>query len=183
LWFKANYKYQKVLHDRDYRGWETEHLDLVEKCATELAKRGFEVVTECEFEVEGQTAVIAGKADIIAEKPDSVIIIDCKTGQEKAAHRVQVLIYLWALRQIKAYERQQMFGEVRYKEGAKASVAPAHLTDEFLKSLREAIQIASSKDPPAKKPSASECKFCDIPQEECPEKEKAEKLRVRTDFF
>jgi len=185
LWFRANYRYQKAPRDRGYSGWEIEHQDLVKQYADELVKEGYTVKIEHgnEFEIRGKTADLAGKPDIIAEKPKSVVVVDCKTGEEKSTHKVQVLIYLWALRQIERFQGREISGQLIYKGRPKISIDLAHVTNDFEQKLVRAIKIATATKPPAKKPSSRECGLCDIPQEECPEKGFIEKLSSETEVF
>ena len=42
-------------------------------------------------------ATIAGKPDLIAEKHADAVVIDAKTGTASPSHRVQVMIYQYAI--------------------------------------------------------------------------------------
>ena len=48
------------------------------------------------FRLQGTSASLAGKPDIIAANDEEAVIIDVKTGQENPSHTIQVMIYLYA---------------------------------------------------------------------------------------
>lgn len=60
---------------------------------------GYEVSVERQnaFRLRGQTATLAGQPDLAVHGRGHATVIDVKTGREQSWHRVQVMIYMYAL--------------------------------------------------------------------------------------
>src|SRR5262249_48627457 len=100
-WFQANHQsYEKAPSDFPFNQWKEDHAKMVEEQAAALRADGYTVYVEDEnaFKLQGKNGcTLAGKADLVAVRNGHVIVIDCKTGQQRASDQQQVLIYMWGL--------------------------------------------------------------------------------------
>ncbi len=173
LWFQSRYKYDKVQDGFDLAAWSAEHDALVGSRAKELEAAGYTVTTENAnyFQLKGQTAIIAGKEDLIARKPGYCIVLDGKTGQQRNSDWHQVLIYAAVLPLIWHSGSMRISGEVFYKDGKRVQIDPEELTAERKQAIFSlAKQVGSATDPPKRTPSPNECRFCSIGKNDCPER-------------
>src|SRR5687767_7998387 len=73
-WFKAHYKWEKLKGDPEREGflakWTAKHDVMVNARAFKLREEGFQVYVEKEFKLEGATAIVTGKTDVVAVKQD-----------------------------------------------------------------------------------------------------------------
>ena len=138
-WFKAHYRgWTKPPSDFDSATWMLEHTALVNRERESLENIGYDVYTENQnlFRLRGQTAIIAGKPDLIGEKHREILISDAKTGRPSPSHHAQVRIYQYAVpRALPQFQGKDARGQVRYPESYVSSPASAvsarvHLRDE-----------------------------------------------------
>jgi hypothetical protein len=176
-WFKAHYRYDKYeTQAMDLVQWNREHNELMRLRRAELEREGFTVTVEQEndFKLEGAAAIVAGKPDIIATKPGIVLVVDGKTGRERESDIWQVLLYLWALPKVRPNLRGDLEGEVQYKRGdLRITLLPSELTPERLERIVTLIKTVSAPTPPARVPSAYECKVCNIGPQDCAQRRQA----------
>ena len=52
----------------------------------------------------------------------------------------------------------------------RSPIAAAQLTDEMRRLIRGVIERVGGPEPPAKVPSLSECRFCELTSADCPER-------------
>lgn len=192
-WFKSRNWYKKLKDDTfDAVRWNTEHTELVRRTAAVYREAGYTVTLEDEnkFKVQGQTAEIAGKPDIIASNDTEIVIVDCKSGKLRNAHWWQVAIYLRFGKNIVGEEAllgRTLRGEAVYTEESQQPATKISLDDlEQMKAkerINQQLQNIGLSFPPATTPSERECGFCDIPPEECKDR-MASSVRVTqtTDF-
>ena len=87
------------------------------------------------FQLQGKSATLAGKPDLIARREDDVAIVDAKTGHESPSHAVQLMIYLYAVpRALERYRNAKLRGKSptgcpasTIFAGWRQSVLPVHL--------------------------------------------------------
>ena len=136
------------------------------------------------FTIKGELATLAGKPDLVARQGDLVRIIDVKAGQPKAADQVQVMIYMYLLPLARPeLQGAGVRGQVVYG-GHEVDIEHDALDATFVQALQEQVQRLAARAEAVKVPSWSECQFCDIAREYCPERVEApDRTVVTTDRF
>lgn len=188
-WFKAHYKYDKFEEQAsDLQKWNRDHERLMTARRRDLEADGWTCYVEDDtaFQLEGATAIVAGKMDLVAIKGDRVLVIDGKTGRERESDVWQVLLYLYALPKSGLKNRPDLptaniEGEVFYRGGS-VDLSSAELTPERIAKIVEVVKAIGSDTPPAKHPSRDECRFCSIGPADCPERVGAPKRTLVGDF-
>jgi CRISPR/Cas system-associated exonuclease Cas4 (RecB family) len=174
-WFRAHNTYEKIPSDFDQAKYSAEHGAMVQECVRSLEAEGWGVYVEDQndFKLPGKTgATLAGKPDVVAVHRDGTVkVIDCKTGKPRNSDQMQVLVYMLVLPFTHlACEGKALEGELRYKNGQTISI-PSNKVDASMRALfRDLMERVSGDAPLSKVPSPSECRFCDIPKSECPER-------------
>lgn len=166
VWFPAwHQKYAKRESDFDFAAWNVEHTALVTATRQTLEADGWDVSTEGQnfFRLEGGSAILVGKPDLVARRRGIVKIVDCKGGAPGDEHVVQVAIYMIALP--RAWNRGGLYvtGEVVYKTHA-VTIDPDQALALQPKIFAVLRTIGGAEM--AKVPSADECRYCDLV--ECP---------------
>lgn len=164
-WFKANYRYSKREDTSfDLAAWSADHTKLLRERVAELTADGWRVRVENEnaFRLKGATALLAGKPDLVALKNGTVRVVDVKTGQPRNRDWHQVLVYLFAVPkcwpELAGY---QFEGEVRYRNHG-IPIAGRELTAERVQAIVDTIKAVAATTQPAPRPSAGECRWCDV---------------------
>jgi len=187
LWFKANHKYDKLPGDFNLAKWQAEHTVLSNTTVSKLRAQGYSVSKEGQnsIMVTGRNgAVLAGKPDIVAINGNDAVVVDCKTGSQKSSDIQQVLVYMLFLPQSNPQIKgHTLRGELCYKTGDIVRVAHDSLDAGFKQQLGALMKIASESCPPEKTPSFSECRFCEIRKEDCPERVETDPIEISTDIF
>ena len=172
-WFKAHYQnWSKPPSGFDQTEWLMRHTALLNQQKDERAGSNRQVYVEGQnaFRVKGKLATLAGKPDLVVLDGREATIIDVKTGREQAWHRVQVMIYQYALvRAIPQYRNVRVSGEVVYPTHT-VPIPPEAVTGQFVEDLSTLIRRLAADVPPGRVPSSSECRFCDISVLDCPER-------------
>jgi CRISPR/Cas system-associated exonuclease Cas4 (RecB family) len=186
LWFQSRFKFQKVEDPSfDLAAWSAEHDAMVRERADKLRAADYVVKTEAEnyFQLQGETAIIAGKMDLVARKANYATVLDGKTGQPRKRDWHQVLIYMAAL-PILWKTPMRISGEVFYKESA-IRIEPEELTQDLKRQIFGlAKQIGTMQSAPPKTPSALECAMCPISKNDCPDRiEDPAEAVSETDLF
>ncbi len=184
-WFKAhNTGYVKPHTKFDLMIWKAEHGAMVRKRASVLRELRYDVYVENQnkFAFKGGGGVtLAGTPDIVAVKRDDVLVVDCKTGKERASDVFQVLLYMLVLPRTHArYIGQTIRGEVEYKERV-VDVGAAKLTPTVRTLIRGMIGNVGGALPPARVPSFVECQFCDLTHADCAERVEVEPVITTTE--
>ncbi len=173
-WLQAHYwKYERKPFDNPK--WMIEHTELLNKLVPEFKAKGAVVTREKQnrFELPGSVGSLAGNPDLVATFGDSATIIEAKSTQPGPEHRVQLLIYLWALPQVGRWKGMQFEGLLAYPDH-RVSVSPSEIDESFTGSLRSLLRRVGATLPAMKVPSMSECRFCPIAKSECPERVETE---------
>lgn len=174
-WFKAHFKYDKFEEMAgDLVQWNKDHNRLMAARQQQLERDGWAVEVEAQnaFKLEGTTAVVAGKPDLVARKGNEVRIIDGKTGRERDSDIAQVLFYLYALPKVKPdLAGKLVTGEVEYSKGRDVlTVTSDDVTEDRIEEFVGMIAVIAGDHPPAKAPSREECKRCSIGPTDCPQR-------------
>lgn len=175
-WFKAHYKFDKVDRGFDLATWKAQHAEMVQARRTALEAEGWTCTVEDQnsFKLTGETAILAGKADLAAYRGADVLVSDAKGGKKRSSDFWQVAIYLVALPKVwKHLVGLRWQGEVVYRDGVE-TVRPEQANGEAAARIFALMRVVGSDAAPAKVPSARECAYCDIPKCDCPERIEAE---------
>lgn len=166
VWLQANYylaREQSNLSD-----WIPQHNRLLNKRVDELENQGFQVYIEGQnsFTIIGQRihTKVAGKPDIVAIKDSKVIVEDCKTGQLKNSHAIQILLYMLLLPLKGGAEHcsnADLDGRLVYSDRS-VDIDSSILTDEFKDDIKRLVGNVSNSKPARKVPSLYECRYCRV---------------------
>lgn len=168
-WMKGHYeKIPKQPRDDgfDSAQWNAAHTALLNELRAEYAPDAKLLLVEDQtsWRIDGKTATIAGKMDLISVRPN--IVIDAKSGRPKNSHVLQIQIYLLAIEinrvaAIPPSDAARGFsGVLRYADGTSTDVPDVDLA--FRERLFELLRRLGAPEPPAPTPSRRECKFCDV---------------------
>lgn len=196
-WFKGRFKYKKAESDFDSVEYKAKHKIARDTRAEELRAAGYKVLIEGEvdFTIKGGGLILAGRPDIVAIDHDKqeILVEDPKTGQRYLKHWYQLGLYLrWIKRVLpKRYAHYSVRGALLYydvEDGVatltkRVAMEPAELTPDVLQVMNAELQVLGMDFTPEKTPSPQECLYCNIPIEECPEKQAERAQPVEeTDF-
>lgn len=158
VWLKAHYKdLDKLPSDFDSETWNSNHTALLNKVRDEYRQRAKTVLVERPWRIDGRTATVAGKIDLVTLEPN--MVIDAKTGSRKDSHSAQVKIYLLAVAMGAVKGASGNFiGLLRY---GNLDLLVDAVTDQFKQRFFDLVKrLASTKPEPV--PSYRECRFCDL---------------------
>ena len=117
-WLKAHHQgWTRQPSDFDAIQWQIEHTALLTETRDRFLASGYDVFTEAQnaFRLQGKTAVLASRPDLLVVHGGDVLIIDVKTGQERPSHTAQLMIYMYALpKALQQYREARIRGEVFY---------------------------------------------------------------------
>ena len=186
-WFRSHYQdWVKPTSDFDSARWMMDHTALVKEARESREALGYQVFTEDQnsFTLRGKSATLAGKPDLIAVKGNDLVIVDAKTGRPNPAHSAQVMIYQYALpKALEQYRGIEFRGHVIYPDG-NIQIPVSGLDRKFIDRLGALIRRLADENPARRVPSASECRWCDITREDCPERvEEIEATEGTTEDF
>ena len=170
-WFRSHHTYDRL--PSDLTRWASEHAAMVREHAETLKKASYTVLLEDQnlFRLKGQLGVtLGGKPDIVAWRDDEVRVVECKTGQQRHADRIQLMIYMLVLPHAQPIWRgRTLTGRVQYRSGC-VDVPPEDLDRVFKTRFRDMMALISGDAAPARVPSFNECRFCDIGAAYCPDR-------------
>ena len=173
VWFKAHYQgWDRPPNDFNFSQWQIEHTVLLSGTRRKFEDSGYDVSLEGQnaFRLQGRIATLAGQPDLIIPSNDHILIVDAKTGVERASHVAQVMVYMYALpRALEQYRDARIAGEIHYPNRIQR-VPQGSVDRGFIHRLITLIHRVAAPDPPPWTPSGPECRFCDITNTECPER-------------
>lgn len=190
-WFKAQHEgnsWKKVPSDFDLEAWLRKHTKAVNAERSEWEQQGYIVSTEDQnsFALNGKSATLGGKPDLVATVGDEGVIIDIKTGKPHESHKIQVMLYMYALPKAHGVYRNCEFdGRIIYNDYEDVIIpSEAAAEESFQSDVFSLIKRLANADRAARKvPSTRECRFCDISSVDCPERmEGSEEKVLTTDF-
>ena len=107
-------------------------------------------------------------------KDNDLVVIDAKTGRPSPHHSAQVMIYQYAVpRALDEYRGTEFRGHVIYPDG-NVQIPVSGVDRKFVERLGNLIRRLADETPARRVPSASECRWCDITGEDCPERVEGE---------
>ena len=152
--------------------WRTNHTAQLTEVVDRLRAEGWKCSVESFFRVTGQYAILSGKADCIAQQIDKrPLIVDVKSGMPRESDIVQVAIEMVMIPL--AWESPSMIfdGKVIYT-AHDVLVTPQDAAEMRPKIIALLKQLGTMPRPTAS-PGEQTCRFCDIPDSECPDRFKA----------
>ena len=176
IWFQVHHdgrSWDKLPSDFDLTRYSLEHTELVRLCTEEYLQRGFTVTVERQndFRLQVATTTISGRPDIVAWRDNEAVIVDAKAAKPNPSHEIQVMLYMTWLPMIDPkFQQVKLSGEVYYGEEAVIDIPAASVNDRFKEITAGLITRVTSKTPHRKAPSISECRFCPISSQYCPER-------------
>jgi len=183
-WIQGHFKIQKAT--RDCSGlalWKANHTAALNTVVERFKAEGWKCSVERYFRVTGQTAILTGKTDLIAQRPDNrPRIVDVKSGQPRESDVAQVMIEQTAIPLSWQSPHMIFSGEVIYADHT-VSIPAAH-ADELKPKLFLLLKRLATPQRPDAVPSESNCRFCDVSKADCPERyEGTEDLSAETSLF
>ncbi len=163
-------------NDFNFAQWQLNHTVLLNDTRRRFEDSGYDVRVEGQnaFRLQGRIATLAGQPDLIVPSNDHILIVDAKTGVERASHVAQVMVYMYALpRALEQYRDARIAGEIHYPNRIQR-VPQGGVDRGFIHRLITLIHRVAAPDPPPWTPSGPECRFCDITDADCPERVEAE---------
>ena len=177
IWFQAHHdgrSWTRLPSDFDSTAYNLAHTALMRLRARDYEERGFTVRIEHqnEFRVHLAGAAVSGRMDLVASRGEELVIIDAKAARPSQAHQVQVMVYMMlsVMLQRDRNETARIHGEIYYGEDHTVSVPAGTVGKDFRDLVTELVERLTSRDAPRKVPSASECRFCPIGKDYCPER-------------
>ncbi len=187
-WFRAHFhSFAKTERaDFDLDKWIVDHAALVRRTAAEFTDKGYAVSTERQnqFSLAGKLGTLAGRPDMVAVQGDEGWVVDGKTGLPRAADRVQVMLYMWALKRANpALAGVRLRGRIEYP--TRFGIVEADEVDAgFAARVGEVMRAVCGPDEPGKAPSFGECRCCPLTPDDCAERVDEEAvLAAVTDEF
>lgn len=173
-WFRAHFKAEKRPDPTfDLDAWKADHKALRTAEAARLRAAGYIVAEELPVKVEGASAILAGNVDILGIKYEEVfgpvvdaVIVECKTGQERASDLWQAITYSWAVPLTMPNLAGRLRAEVVYKSGARRALTKEEVAPK-VKDLLDAIRLVAANEAPTHAPSFGECSRCDVTDADC----------------
>ena len=99
-WFRAHHQgWERPPSDFNFAQWQIDHTALLNDTRRKFEDSGYHVRVEGQnaFRLQGRIATLAGQPDLIVPSNDHILIVDAKTGVERASHVAQVMVYMYAL--------------------------------------------------------------------------------------
>jgi hypothetical protein len=168
-WLKTHFKHDKLPEDDESAGrlsqWKAQHAEVVRKRVAALEAEGWTVRIEgqAKIEVEGRSAMVSGKPDILAFTDTDIRIEDVKTGKRRESDWWQVLIYMllgprhWP----QVFHGKRVRGFVLYTDDI-VEIPDTFASEDNQDRLWGLVVLLAEGPEPAKTPSWGECRWCDI---------------------
>ena len=173
-WFKARYdsKSWQRAAGSDLSAWAIEHTALLDRSRRQWNDRSYRTFTEGQnyFRLHGQVATLAGKPDLIAVNGARAVIADAKTGQPKPSHQAQVMLYMYAVPRAVPHHADRVFDGLVVYQDHEVRIPSEAVDGAFIDSVSSLVRRLAADAPARKVPSATECRFCDITRDDCPER-------------
>ena len=176
IWFQVQHDgrtWQKRETDFNLTRYNIEHIELLRLCTEEYEQRGYTVTVERqnEFRLRLEDTTISGRPDLVASRDDETIIVDVKAAQRNQAHEIQVMLYMsWLPEADGRYQGIKLQGQVYYGEDNGIDIPATEIDHRFKEITAGLITRLTSKTPARKAPSPSECRFCPISSQYCPDR-------------
>ncbi len=161
------------------------HTSLLQRSKSRFEKEGYRVLIEDQnsFKLKGRVATLAGKPDLVAISDSEYIICDVKTGSPSITHRMQVMIYMFAMPlALKQYRSVSFSGMVMYEDDHDY-ISSESLDETFSANLIGLINRIGGKEPLQRVPSYKECRWCDLTEASCDARVTTDDTEGETDIF
>lgn len=184
-WFRAHFTYRKRVDENanQLTRWKADHALLVQRRVEELRATGWAVDVEDQnkFNVRGKVATVGGVADIVARRGSDLRVEDAKTGKPRDSDYWQVVLYLGLMPLVDGrFNGRALSGAAIYAEGPAREVTAEDVRRSW-PTVVDWLKAIGGDVEPARQPSASECRYCDI--DECPDRHTAPELAGDTEAF
>lgn len=139
-WFKAQHRkdsWAPTPSRTDSVEWYLRHTEMLTTTHWEWEDRGYEVFQEGQnaFRLQGRTAIVAGRPDLVAVHEDCSYIVDVKTGTVRDSDVVQMMMYMWMVPLALEQHRGTVFeGRIVYNDHI-AHVDSASVDEPFIRQL------------------------------------------------
>jgi hypothetical protein len=166
------------------QSWKAEHTTQLSELAKRATSRGWKVDVERYFRVEGKTAIVAGKADLICTEPKEAdkrpLIVDAKTGKPRDSDVAQVMIEIILIPM--AWSKDIKFdGVVDYAHDPVVKIQH-HEAMALKPKLMKLISDLGTLPRPEPTPGRDACQFCPVPESECSARYQAEPAAKTEEF-
>ena len=170
-WFRAHYYHTKRPSNFDITTYQIQHTALLSQLRDRQISDGYTITVEGQndFRMKGKTGVLSGKPDLVGLKGDAGVIVDVKAGTPKGAHNTQVMLYMWALPiAVPQFRGIKLDGQVVYQTRT-STILASEIDERFINRVGQLLRIICGDTPPARTPSARECRYCEITADDCPD--------------
>lgn len=184
IWHRIYYDYEKTQSDFDSIGWNMEHTSMRSEVMNHYISKGYEVIPEMSVKVSGEIATLKGKIDLIVLKEEHPLIIELKTGTPRPADKLQVMLYLWAIKRAYSRFRNIPFDGLLIYKSHEVEISALEIDESFIKNFQKFMHEILQGEPDRKFPNKNECRFCKIADcEERMEKEELEETDYISKYF
>lgn len=165
-WAKAHLDYEKKPMTSSLAEWKANHTTMLDVVLKQAKDEGWKCTVEKYFRLTGQTAILAGKTDLIKQADGKrPTIVDIKSGTPRESDVAQVEIYMVAIPLAWGAPGMIFDGEVVYaSHTVKITPADAETLKPKLFALLRRLAGDVRPDPV---PSEHSCRFCEIPMDVC----------------
>ena len=176
IWFQVHHDgrtWQKLDSDFNLTRYNIEHTELLRLCTEEYEQRGFTVTVERQndFRLNRDWVTISGRPEMVASRDDEAIIVDVKAAKPNLSHEIPGhALHRLAPPGRRPVPRSQTIRTVYYGEDNGIDIPATGIDHRFKEITAGLITKLTSKTPARKAPSASECRFCPISSQYCPER-------------
>lgn len=185
VWHRTHYFFNKTTFDgtKDL----IKHTAIKRRVEKVLMEKGYDVIYEVWWSIEGERLDFNGRCDIVAIKGDRGVIVEVKGGNPYDSDRAQLLIYMWGLPKSEGNRfKGIMFDGLLAYEDHEIAVSAVEVDENFTTILKTYIIDVLENEPLKKFPSFFECKYCNIA--DCDERQTEpdlppEKSDYKPDFF
>ena len=174
-WFQAHHysdSWTRADTNFDNVRWKMEHSKLLWESKERLEEHGYTVWVEKQnrFRLKGESTMLGGQPDLVSQKHGDITVIDVKTGTPRQWDIIQVMLYMFGLdRSVPAWKNILLKGRVIYSDHVVDIPADA-ISPEFIKEMGSLIRRVADEKPALVVPSGTECGFCPITLEDCPQR-------------
>ncbi len=174
-WFQAHHysdSWTRADTSFDNVRWQKEHSRLPRESKEGLEDDDYTVRVEKEdrFRLDGARATVGGQPDLVVKKDIDVTFIDVKTGTPRQWDIIHVMLYMCRLgRYVTAWGDITLKGRVIYNDHV-VDVPAYAISPEFIEQLGSLIRRMADEKTALLAPSSTECGFCPISLEDCPQR-------------
>ena len=176
IWFQVHHdgnSWGKLASDFNLTRYNLDHTELVRRCTEEYEQRGFIVTVERQnqFKLLLEKGTISGKPRHRGLAGRRGRDSRRQGGEPNPSHEIQVMLYMtWLPILDPRFRGAKLSGEVCYGEDAAIDIPAASVDERFREITAGLIGRVTSKTAARKAPSLSECRFCPIGSQYCPER-------------